>query len=96
MLEWADAEETVETLRRKTAEHFHGESAILFVHKSAEVMKQFIYILPVTYSPCQWPARNKERQRSWRESWRQWRWMGLCKTENPKQSQDIAMIWSPV
>uniref|UniRef100_A0A8D3ECR7 Probable RNA-binding protein 19 n=1 Tax=Scophthalmus maximus TaxID=52904 RepID=A0A8D3ECR7_SCOMX len=26
VLEWADAEETVETLRRKTAEHFHGKS----------------------------------------------------------------------
>uniref|UniRef100_A0A7N8YBX1 Probable RNA-binding protein 19 n=1 Tax=Mastacembelus armatus TaxID=205130 RepID=A0A7N8YBX1_9TELE len=25
VLEWADAEETVETLRRKTAEHFHGK-----------------------------------------------------------------------
>ncbi|AWP07016.1 putative RNA-binding protein 19 isoform 3 [Scophthalmus maximus] len=25
VLEWADAEETVETLRRKTAEHFHAE-----------------------------------------------------------------------
>ena len=24
MLEWADTEETVEKLRRKTAEHFHG------------------------------------------------------------------------
>lgn len=39
VLEWADAEETVETLRRKTAEHFHGKSAILVLHKSAEVMK---------------------------------------------------------
>lgn len=28
MLEWADAEETVEALRRKTAEHFHGRSTI--------------------------------------------------------------------
>lgn len=28
MLEWADAEETVESLRRKTAEHFHGTSTI--------------------------------------------------------------------
>uniref|UniRef100_A0AAQ5Z327 Probable RNA-binding protein 19 n=1 Tax=Amphiprion ocellaris TaxID=80972 RepID=A0AAQ5Z327_AMPOC len=26
VLEWADAEETVETLRRKTAEHFHGKA----------------------------------------------------------------------
>uniref|UniRef100_A0AAX7UB07 Probable RNA-binding protein 19 n=1 Tax=Astatotilapia calliptera TaxID=8154 RepID=A0AAX7UB07_ASTCA len=26
VLEWADAEETVEALRRKTAEHFHGKS----------------------------------------------------------------------
>lgn len=43
VLEWADAEETVETLRRKTAEHFHGKSAILFLYKSAEVMKLFIY-----------------------------------------------------
>lgn len=24
VLEWADSEETVEALRRKTAEHFHG------------------------------------------------------------------------
>lgn len=28
MLEWADTEESVETLRRKTAEHFHGESTV--------------------------------------------------------------------
>lgn len=27
VLEWADAEETVEALRRKTAEQFHGRSA---------------------------------------------------------------------
>ena len=26
MLEWADAEDTVETLRRKTAEHYHGNT----------------------------------------------------------------------
>lgn len=38
MLEWADAEETVETLRRKTAEHFHGESAILCLQKHAEII----------------------------------------------------------
>ncbi|MBN3278501.1 RBM19 protein, partial [Polyodon spathula] len=25
VLEWADSEESVETLRRKTAQHFHGE-----------------------------------------------------------------------
>lgn len=43
VLEWADAEETVETLRRKTAEHFHGKSETLFLYKSAEVMKLFIY-----------------------------------------------------
>uniref|UniRef100_A0A665X1U2 Probable RNA-binding protein 19 n=1 Tax=Echeneis naucrates TaxID=173247 RepID=A0A665X1U2_ECHNA len=29
VLEWADAEETVESLRRKTAEHFHGKSEVL-------------------------------------------------------------------
>lgn len=29
VLEWADAEETVEALRRKTADHFHGRSAVL-------------------------------------------------------------------
>lgn len=28
VLEWADTEESVETLRRKTAEHFHGESIV--------------------------------------------------------------------
>lgn len=38
MLEWADAEETVETLRRKTAEHFHGISAILCQQKYAEII----------------------------------------------------------
>ena len=26
VLEWADAEDTVETLRRKTAEHYHGNT----------------------------------------------------------------------
>jgi multiple RNA-binding domain-containing protein 1 len=31
VLEWADEEETVEELRRKTAEHFHdGEFIILY------------------------------------------------------------------
>uniref|UniRef100_A0A672FET2 Probable RNA-binding protein 19 n=1 Tax=Salarias fasciatus TaxID=181472 RepID=A0A672FET2_SALFA len=29
VLEWAEAEETVEDLRRKTAEHFHGKSTVL-------------------------------------------------------------------
>lgn len=33
MLEWADAEDTVETLRRKTAEHFHGKSDFLCLQK---------------------------------------------------------------
>ncbi|KAM3868181.1 putative RNA-binding protein 19 [Diretmus argenteus] len=36
VLEWADAEETVETLRRKTAEHFHVASKKL---RQAEVME---------------------------------------------------------
>ncbi|TRY69821.1 hypothetical protein DNTS_000594 [Danionella cerebrum] len=30
VLEWADAEETVDDLRRKTAEHFHGKISTLF------------------------------------------------------------------
>lgn len=33
VLEWADAEDTVETLRRKTAEHFHGKSDFLCFQK---------------------------------------------------------------
>uniref|UniRef100_A0A8C0G7S9 Probable RNA-binding protein 19 n=1 Tax=Chelonoidis abingdonii TaxID=106734 RepID=A0A8C0G7S9_CHEAB len=40
VLEWADTEETVETLRRKTAEHFHGNvvlKKIVDAHDPAEL-----------------------------------------------------------
>lgn len=37
VLEWADAEDTVETLRQKTAEHFHGE--LPKKKRKAEVME---------------------------------------------------------
>uniref|UniRef100_A0A671YDB7 Probable RNA-binding protein 19 n=1 Tax=Sparus aurata TaxID=8175 RepID=A0A671YDB7_SPAAU len=39
VLEWADAEDTVETLRRKTAEHFHGKSDFLFMEGIMETME---------------------------------------------------------
>uniref|UniRef100_A0AAQ5XAD5 RRM domain-containing protein n=1 Tax=Amphiprion ocellaris TaxID=80972 RepID=A0AAQ5XAD5_AMPOC len=38
VLEWADAEETVETLRRKTAEHFHGKATKCFFFKAHTVI----------------------------------------------------------
>lgn len=37
MLEWADTEESVEALRRKTAEHFHGESTVCPLQKFVTV-----------------------------------------------------------
>uniref|UniRef100_A0A3Q2PCU7 Probable RNA-binding protein 19 n=1 Tax=Fundulus heteroclitus TaxID=8078 RepID=A0A3Q2PCU7_FUNHE len=40
VLEWADAEDTVETLRRKTAEHFHGD--LPKKRRKAEVMEGII------------------------------------------------------
>uniref|UniRef100_A0A4W6GAS6 Probable RNA-binding protein 19 n=1 Tax=Lates calcarifer TaxID=8187 RepID=A0A4W6GAS6_LATCA len=46
VLEWADAEETVETLRRKTAEHFHGKSANIFNNIQSiihEMKKKLLY-----------------------------------------------------
>uniref|UniRef100_A0A6Q2X722 RRM domain-containing protein n=1 Tax=Esox lucius TaxID=8010 RepID=A0A6Q2X722_ESOLU len=43
VLEWADAEDTVETLRRKTAEHFHGNT--LCKKRKTEVMEEIMETL---------------------------------------------------
>ncbi len=87
MLEWADAEETVETLRRKTAEHFHGKATNFCdnTQKWNQLHCLLISFFRVIYSPCQWPPKSTERQRFWREFWRRWKPTGVWKTELPSR-----------
>ncbi|KAK3574803.1 hypothetical protein QTP86_018394 [Hemibagrus guttatus] len=66
VLEWADAGESVEELRRKTAQHFHGalpcfESLVLPHAKG------------VLFDSDQMLLRSVSNHKCWRESWSKWR-----------------------
>lgn len=43
VLEWADTEETVEALRRKTAQHFHGNVAYTSDHVFEDILS-FVFL----------------------------------------------------
>lgn len=62
VLEWADTEESVETLRRKTAEHFHGESTVRCLQwfvKMCNKLTRLVYLNQLHSRVCEEAAKGR-------------------------------------